>query len=334
MASEVRSMLPKGTTESGAGNKGFYIYPFLIPKKNVESHPTINLKPLNQFITCIKFQMTTLKQMREVIHPEQWAVSLDIKSVYCHIPTVRRHHCFLCFRWWGKVYQSKTFPFSLSTAPKTFTRVMKAILLQCQKMGITVFLYLDDAPVLANSYSQAKEDGQKVVQLLHRLGFMLILKKCQLEPTQECTHLGLVLNTQNITVSLPQDKVLEIKAQAAKVSSFSRYWCNETVGLENFCQHWHDYVHIPYSSASRRITRFQLTCSRGWGQTQRQSKPCTGGVPSSQSKINMQTLNRVSSHDRCFKGGLLKPHEQPAIQRHVACKEGQTPTSISWNWKQ
>ena len=57
-------------------------------------------------------------------------------------------------------------PLSLSTAPKTFTRVTKAILLQCQECGKTVFLYLDDALVLANSYTQAKEDGQIVVELL------------------------------------------------------------------------------------------------------------------------------------------------------------------------
>ena len=67
-----------------------------------------------------------------------------------------------------------------------------------------VFLYLDDTLVLVNSYTQAKEDGQRVVQLLQRLGFILSLEKCQLEPTQEFTHLGLVFNTQNMTLSLLQ----------------------------------------------------------------------------------------------------------------------------------
>ena len=38
------------------------------------------------------------------IHPGQWAISLNIKSAYCHIPVARRHHCFLCFQWKGKVY--------------------------------------------------------------------------------------------------------------------------------------------------------------------------------------------------------------------------------------
>ena len=56
ITSEVRSMLSKVNTEVGPGNKGFlhtpFHYPFLIPKKNGKSHFIINLKPLNQFITC------------------------------------------------------------------------------------------------------------------------------------------------------------------------------------------------------------------------------------------------------------------------------------------
>ena len=95
VASEVSSLLSEGTIELGPGNKGFFKYPFLIPKKNRESCFIMNLKPLNQFITCTKFKMTILKQIREAIHPGQWAVSLDITSAYCHIPIARKHHCFL-----------------------------------------------------------------------------------------------------------------------------------------------------------------------------------------------------------------------------------------------
>ena len=100
---------------------------------------------------------------------------------------------------------------------------------------ITIFLYLDDALVLANSYFLSKVDGQRVVQLLQKLGFVLILEKCQLEPTQEFTHWGLVFNTQNMTLSLSQDKVLVIKAQTAKVVSSPT--CREVMrllGLTNF----------------------------------------------------------------------------------------------------
>ena len=51
----------QGTRVDGPGNKEFFTYPFLIPKKNGESHFIISLKPLNQFITGTKFKMTTLK---------------------------------------------------------------------------------------------------------------------------------------------------------------------------------------------------------------------------------------------------------------------------------
>ena len=129
----------------------------------------MSLKLLNQYSTCTKFKMTILKEIREAIHPGQLAVSLNIKSAYCHIPIARRHHCFLCFQWKGKVYQFKTMTFCLSTASKIFMSVTKHILYLCQKMGITIFPYLDNALGLANSYTQAKEDGKKVVQLLQTI---------------------------------------------------------------------------------------------------------------------------------------------------------------------
>ena len=41
---------------------------------------------------------------------------------------------------------------------------------------------------------------QRVVQLLQRLGFIQILEKCQLEPSEKFTHLGQGFNMQDMTV--------------------------------------------------------------------------------------------------------------------------------------
>ena len=59
-------------------------------------HPT-DLKPLNQYIKCTKFKMTTLKQIRESLRNGQWAVQMDIKLAYCHVLMHHRHRCFLHF---------------------------------------------------------------------------------------------------------------------------------------------------------------------------------------------------------------------------------------------
>ena len=270
MTSEVSSMLSEGTIDLGLGNKGFFTYHFLIPMKNGESCFIINLKPLHQIITYTKFMMTTLERLMEVICLRQWAVSLNIKSAYCHIPIVKRHHCFFHFRWKDKVYQFKTLSFGLFKAPRTFMRVMKANLLLWWRMAITLFLYLDNVLVLANSYTQAKEDGQRVVQLLQRLGFVLRWEKCQLEPTQEFTHLGFMFNTQNMSLLLPQDKVLMMKAQAVKVATSPT--CRgvmRLLGLMNFASmalllaRLHSTL-FPYSTGSRRITRLHPICWKGW----------------------------------------------------------------------
>ena len=71
------TMLSKRTIELGLGNKGFFTYPFIVPKENRMSHVIMNLKPFKQFIICTKLKMTTLIQIWEAIHPGHWAVSLD-----------------------------------------------------------------------------------------------------------------------------------------------------------------------------------------------------------------------------------------------------------------
>ena len=34
----------------------------------------MNLRLISQYIICTKFKMTALEQIRDAIHPEQWAV--------------------------------------------------------------------------------------------------------------------------------------------------------------------------------------------------------------------------------------------------------------------
>ena len=94
-----------------------YIH-FLIPKKIGESNFIINLNPLSQYITFMMFKMTTVKQIREAIHPGQWAVLPDIKSLYCHIPIGKEILLLPSHQVERKVYKFKTLPLSLSILPR------------------------------------------------------------------------------------------------------------------------------------------------------------------------------------------------------------------------
>ena len=75
-----------------------------------------------------------------------------------------------------------------------------------------------------------------VAHLLDRLGFIVSLKRSQPEPTQFFTYLELCFNTKDMIVSLPQDKVLAIKAQVAKVPQSLYTKGDESTGSDTFCQ--------------------------------------------------------------------------------------------------
>ena len=253
MNRQIQTLLKEGNIKEAPNNKGFFMYPFLIPKKNDKSRFIMNLKPLNWYIKCTKFKMTTLKQIRVSLRNGQWAVQMNIKLAYCHVPMHRRHRCFLHFRYKGKVYQFKTLPFGLSTAPKMFTGWAQPILLYCRKLGITLFLYLDNALVLGNTYDQAKTNGRIIAKLLWDLGFVLSLEKCNFEPTQVFTHLGVTWNTKMMKLLLPQDKVQVIQKQAQHV--LRNLTCRAVqclLGLTNFVS-----IALP-------LTRLQLRPLQWW----------------------------------------------------------------------
>ena len=139
----------------------------------------MNLKPLN-LITCTNFKMIILTQMKEAIHPGQWAVSLNIKLASCQILLMKG--ITTVFASDGKAkFTSSRLPFLLSQTPKTFLYI-KPILIHSYKMGMMLFSYLDNVLIPTNSYNQVKKDGQSIAQLLQRLGIILSLENASGRP--------------------------------------------------------------------------------------------------------------------------------------------------------
>ena len=62
--------------------------------------------------------------------------------------------------------------------------------------------------------SQAKET---LIFLLQNLGFVINFKKSQLTPVKEIEFLGLVINSVNMTLALPEEKVLDIQNKCAQL---------------------------------------------------------------------------------------------------------------------
>ncbi|KAJ8039201.1 Ecotropic viral integration site 5-like [Holothuria leucospilota] len=96
---------------------------FLAPKKPNPWRPILNLKPLNKLYFATKrFRMETLASIIPTLVEGMWAISIDLKDAYLHVPIHPLYQRFLAFRYRGVVYTFRALPFGLATAPRVFTR--------------------------------------------------------------------------------------------------------------------------------------------------------------------------------------------------------------------
>ena len=160
-----------------------FLHVFLTPKKSGLWRPILNLKPLNAFMHPPPFRMETLKAILPTLRRVSWGATLDLKDAYLHIPMHQSARQWLRFFLNGAAYEFKVLPFGLSTAPRTFTRVVKTLaeFLRCN--GIKIYIYLDDWLVVAPSFELLQRDLITVFALTTRLGFIINHEKSSLIPS-------------------------------------------------------------------------------------------------------------------------------------------------------
>lgn len=133
--------------------------------------------------------------------------SIDLQDAYLHIPIRPQFQPFLRFRIGDLHLQFQCLPFGISTAPRTFTKVLVAILAPLREKGIRVLHYLDDILVLSQHRQTLVIHVQLVLDTLIKFGWLINYAKSQLTPTQEIIYLGAFFNTPGRAVSLPAEKI-------------------------------------------------------------------------------------------------------------------------------
>ena len=95
--------------------------------------------------------------------------------------------------------------FGLSPAPLIFTKLMLPIgLLQRQNIRL---IHLNDMLIMVKLVQELILHRDTMIYLLQNLGFVVNLKKSVLEPFQKTEHLGMVIDSLKMEISLPQVKL-------------------------------------------------------------------------------------------------------------------------------
>jgi hypothetical protein len=215
---EIAQLLAKKAIEPVTdGSPGFQSSLFVIPKRNGGYRPVFNLKRLNQHLDAPHFKMETLKQVTPLIQQHDYLTSIDLSDAFLYILVHKVSRKYLRFRWESQTFQFRTTPFGLSTVPWLFTRVTKPVLTWARTQGIRVSAYLDDWIVVADSYQNSLQHTSQLTKMMTKLGWMINWKKSSLDPTQSLEHLGFILNSKEMTFSLPGKKIRDIRKSIRSV---------------------------------------------------------------------------------------------------------------------
>lgn len=108
--------------------------------------------------------------------------SIDLKDAYQLIRLASSDRKYLRFLFEDVLYEFNCLPFGLSTAPYTFTKLLKPVIGHLREQGYLSVIYLDDLLLLGETHTSCLENVQKTIKLLESLGFIINKEKSKMEP--------------------------------------------------------------------------------------------------------------------------------------------------------
>ena len=187
--SEIKEMFRKGEIQQVKSEPGKFLSNLvLVNKKDGGYGPVINLKFPNSFIPYQHFKI------KDLLQEHHFLINKDLKDPYSTIPLDKSSRKYIRFHWKGNLYNFLCVCFGLGPAPLIFT----IALLRRINERIIIFL-------------------ETLIFLLQKLGFLINFKKLQLAPVKKTEFLGLVINSVNMTLVLPQQKFFDTQNKCTQL---------------------------------------------------------------------------------------------------------------------
>ena len=124
---------------------------------------------------------------------------------------------FLRFVWQDELFQFKVLPNGLSSAPRIFKKILKPVYAHLRQLGHIACGYIDDSFIMSDTYINCLNSIRVTHDLFTSLGFFFNFEKSNLIPSKQMEHLGFILNSTDMTVSLTSKKKISLLAKCREV---------------------------------------------------------------------------------------------------------------------
>lgn len=228
MDAEVQKLLNMGVIEKSCHESGEIISPvFLVDKPDGSYRMILNLKRFNDCVEYEHFKMENLHSATDMMTLNCWMASADIRHAYYCVSVNSEYRKYLKFQWRGQLFQYTCFPNGLANCPRYFTKLLKPVYAHLRSQGLLSASFIDDCYLQAGTYEKCVENVQKTVQLLETLGFIVHKDKSVLTPCKQIRYLGFILNSEEMIVTLPRERIQKIKSACTKLSLKRRFQIRE-----------------------------------------------------------------------------------------------------------
>ncbi len=138
---------------------------------------------------------------------------LDLESAYRNVPVHPSDRWLLGMKWKGALYVDAALPLGLRSAPKIFNAVADALLWIMGFQGVPLGIhYLDDFLLVGKpGLGDCAHSLQTALATCQTLGVPVAPHKVE-GPSTVLTFLGICLDTINMEVRLPKDKLVRLQA--------------------------------------------------------------------------------------------------------------------------
>jgi hypothetical protein len=181
---------------------------FFVPKPDGTFRKIVDCSGLNVYLLFPSFQMEDQRLLAQLLLPRLYACKLDVKDAYHHVRVNHHFSFFLCFQHNGVCYRYLGMPFGVSPAPHAFTAIMHQCVAAARRIwNITILFYLDDILILHKDPIFLRQAVSQICAFFSWLGWIINLKKSDLQPRQQFVYLGWLWDSVTMTVRLTNTKV-------------------------------------------------------------------------------------------------------------------------------
>lgn len=220
LANEIKSYLISGAISKVSHNDNQILSRvFIVKKANGKNRMIIDLSKINTQINKVSFKMETIEDILDVIEPGDFMASIDLCDAFFSVPIHFSCRDYLTFEFNDQRYSFNVLPFGLTSSPRIFSKVLRPAIIHLRAQGVKIFSYLDDIFLCAKDKDLLSLHVSSSLSLLSSLGYFPNYEKSHLMPSLELSHLGFVINTNSMTISIPEPKLSKIREMATSLLS-------------------------------------------------------------------------------------------------------------------